>query len=317
LPQGMALLEEFYYALPLKYPAVTAVYQSSDLNRADVKYQKAIADFKQKSWVTTQALETTNKPMFDALTSDMVLSGEMELLYHLQNENTQEIAYVEYKFNTGIIVQAIRPPFAIKFETGQLHNGINSLTIVAYNRQSKVIKKEQIYFRVNNDNTPPRAARMGKSYGIEQKPVYTRTYIPVLMYHDFAQKVPKELSSSTVTADLFEKHLKVLLEQGYTPVTFYDLYRYLNKTGGLPAKPVIITTDDGYLSNYTIVYPLLKKFQIPATFFVTTGYMGVKTQFSHISWEQAREMEKSGLVDIQSHTHWHRLYSELTEEEVR
>lgn len=317
LPQGMAFLEEFYYTLATKYPAVTAVYQSSDLSRADAKYRKAIDELKQKDWVTNSALENTDKPMFDVLSSEMVLSGKSEFLYLSRNDNNnQDIAYVEYKFNTGKIIQAIRPPFAISLDTNELPNGINSLTIVLYNRQSEIIHKQQLYVQVENENIPPRAERKGNSYSKEQKPVYNKAYIPVLMYHDFAQKVPKELSSSTVATELFEKHLKALIDHGYTPVTFYHLNQYLNKTAGLPAKPVIITMDDGYLSNYTMAYPLLKKYRVPATFFVSTGFMGVTTQFPHISWEQAREMEKSGLIDIQSHTHWHRLYSELPKDEV-
>lgn len=106
LPQGMAFLEEFYYALAIKYPAVTTVYQSSDLSQADTKYQKAMEEFKQKSWVTSLAIETTNKPMFDTLTSDKPLTGQGELLYLPQNAEHRDIAYVEYKFNTGTIIQA-------------------------------------------------------------------------------------------------------------------------------------------------------------------------------------------------------------------
>ncbi|HHT63007.1 MAG TPA: polysaccharide deacetylase family protein [Clostridia bacterium] len=315
LIRGMAFLEEFYYAVAIKYPAVSAVFQSSDLSQADTKYQKAIESFKQKNWVSTLALEKTNEPMFDVLNLEVVLTGPVEFLF-LPRDDIQDIAYVEYKFNTGTIIQAIRSPFPIMIDTNQLHNGINSLTTVIYNKELKIIGKHRSYFQVKNNNLPYRAQRLTNLYSQEKKPIYARAYIPVLMYHDLAPQVPKELSSSTVSTGLFEKHLKALLEQGYTPVTFYELSQYLNKKGGMPAKPVIITMDDGYLSNYTLAFPLLKKYKVPATFFVTTAYMGIKTQMPHISWDQAREMEESGLVDIQSHTHWHRLYSELPADEV-
>lgn len=316
LPGGMAFLQEFYYALAVKYPAVTIVYQSSDLGRADIKYRNAMIDLKQKSWLTNNTLKTTNIPMFEALASDMVLTDQVEFLYRPKDGNYENIAYVEYKFNTVTNIQAMRPPFAIKVDTNMLHNGINYLTTVVYNKQLKIINKYQSYFAVENENIASRAKRIEKSYSKDQKPAYTGSYIPVLMYHDFASSVQNGRSSNTVAAALFEKQLKALLNHGYTPVTFYDLYQYLNKKAGLPLKPVIITTDDGYLSNYTIAYPLLKKYRIPATFFVTTGFMGVTTQSSHITWAQAREMEESGLIDIQSHTHMHELYNTLTEEEV-
>lgn len=316
LPQGMAFLEQFYYGLAIQYPAVTAVYQSSDLSRADVKYRNAVEGFKQKSWVTNLVLETTNQPMFEALASDMVLTDKVEFLYRPQDDRYQDIAYVEYKFNTGRIIQAGRPPFVINLDTNELHNGINFLAAVVYDKQLRIMNKSQIYFEVGNDNIPPRAKRIGKVYSKEQKPVYASSYIPVLMYHDFAPQVSKDKESNTVAAGLFEKQLKALLDQGYTLVTFYDLDQYLNKKAGLPLKPVIVTADDSYLSNYTIAYPLLKKYKVSATFFVVTGFIGVKTQSDHITWEQAKEMEESGLIDIQSHTHTHRLFNEMKEEEV-
>lgn len=316
LRQGMAFLNEFYYLLAIKYPAVTAVFQSSNLHQADAKYRKAIEDLKQKSWVTNSVPVTTDKPMFETISSNTVLADQVEFLYRPKNDNYQDIAYVDYKFNTETIIQATRSPFVIRLDTNQLHNGINSLKAIVYNKQLKIIEKNQVYFKVENKNVLPRAKRLGKPYSINQKPIYNRSYIPVLMYHDFAAQVPKGKASNTVAASLFEDQIRTLLNHGYTPVTFYDLNQNLNKKAGLPQKPVIITIDDGYLSNYTIAYPLLKKYRIPATFFVTTGFMGTKTQSPHITWAQARDMEESGLIDIQSHTHKHKLVIELKEEEA-
>lgn len=79
---------------------------------------------------------------------------------------------------------------------------------------------------------------------------------------------------------------------------------------------MIITADDGYLSNYETAFPILKKYNIPATYFITTQYIGTTTMYPHFTWENAKEMEESGLIDIQSHTHSHLLMSKLSKDEV-
>ena len=130
--------------------------------------------------------------------------------------------------------------------------------------------------------------------------------VPVLMYHHLAER-PNE--STIVTPETFEHQLQVISDAGYHTVTVQDLIRYVYSGEELPENPVCITFDDGYLSNYEIAYPLLKKYGMKATIFVIGSSVGCSEYKGsgrkikpHFSWAQAAEMMDSGLIDIQSHT---------------
>ena len=133
------------------------------------------------------------------------------------------------------------------------------------------------------------------------------TVVPILMYHHFDDTVA---SDATMTPAAFEAHLAALSQAGYTAVTFQELLDYVNGDGDLPDRPVCITIDDGYLSNYTVAWPLLERYGMKATIFVIGSSVGrdhyKDTGYSiipHFSWAQAEEMLASGTVDIQCHTY--------------
>jgi biofilm PGA synthesis lipoprotein PgaB len=75
----------------------------------------------------------------------------------------------------------------------------------------------------------------------------------------------------------------------------------------LPPNAVVITFDDGYESFYTYAYPLLKKYNMPAVEFVITswtdGLVELSKDLNSLNPDEIREMYKSGLIDIQSHSH--------------
>ena len=86
--------------------------------------------------------------------------------------------------------------------------------------------------------------------------------IPILLYHDFVKVVPLEDPDNfnyINTKESFEENVKVLLENGYTFISFKELNDAYNKKIELPKKPILITFDDGYYSNYRDIYPILKK----------------------------------------------------------
>lgn len=265
--------------------------------------------------ILTKRAESDGK--YEALTEDSIVSGEIELMGRIPLD-AYEYAYVEYKINGFNYEAGYAPSYGVKVDSNDLPNGWNQLLLVAYKEDYQIEGVKQVIFRVeNNKLLKARAPRVESSYALGEVPSYKRDYIPVLMYHDFQENISQEQESAVVHPDLFAEQLKILLQKGYTPINFKDLNLYIKGQGGLPLKPVIITADDGYLSNYETAFPILKKHNIPATFFVTTRYIGVDTCSPHFTWEQAKEMEESGLIDIQSHTHEHKLLNRLPDAEMR
>lgn len=108
----------------------------------------------------------------------------------------------------------------------------------------------------------------------------------------------------TITPGRFESQIKWLKENGYTVIPLKQLVSYMQgKNVALPAKPIVITADDGWKSDYTYMYPIARKYNIPITLFI---YPGTISQGKNaLTWDQIKELMKSGLFDIQSHTLTH------------
>jgi peptidoglycan/xylan/chitin deacetylase (PgdA/CDA1 family) len=119
--------------------------------------------------------------------------------------------------------------------------------------------------------------------------------IPIIMYHHIRQPQP---SDSVVLRDLscapetFTRHVEAFLQAGYQTVTFEDIAR-----GQIPARPVMLTIDDGYQDAY-VAYEILRRRKQKALFFVTTRYLG---DGRHLTPVQLREMARGGM-EIGSHS---------------
>jgi peptidoglycan/xylan/chitin deacetylase (PgdA/CDA1 family) len=124
---------------------------------------------------------------------------------------------------------------------------------------------------------------------------------PILLYHRFG---PTAADSMTTTTRVFLSHLEYLKTHGYTVIPLRRLVdAYLRQGPPPPAKSVVITVDDGHLSVYTEMLPIALKYQIPITLFIYPSAIGNASYA--MSWEQLRDLGKSGLFEIQGHTYWH------------
>jgi peptidoglycan/xylan/chitin deacetylase (PgdA/CDA1 family) len=122
----------------------------------------------------------------------------------------------------------------------------------------------------------------------------------ILCYHRFG---PTVADSMTTRTSVFEQQLARLKSEGYQFVTLDDVVDGLQGRRPLPDKAVALTVDDGHITVYTDLLPIIRREHLPVTLFI---YPSAISNASYaMSWDQLREMKDTGLVAIQSHTYWH------------
>lgn len=124
--------------------------------------------------------------------------------------------------------------------------------------------------------------------------------IPVLMYHsiDYKDKITK----LSLSPESFERQMEFLHKHRYNVLPLEKIVPYIRKEERVPPRTLAITFDDGYYNNYKYAYPVLKKYNLPATIFVIINKIGTP---GYLSWEEIKEMSDSGVVTIGSHTMAH------------
>ncbi|MFH1710162.1 MAG: polysaccharide deacetylase family protein [bacterium] len=149
-----------------------------------------------------------------------------------------------------------------------------------------------------------------------------------MMYHHVN---PGPEDSISISPQNFEMQIKYLAEAGYRSLHLSEFFAHL-KQWDIPEKLILITFDDGYADNFLYAYPILKKYNMKATIFPITAFIKDKAEErgklmgnfellmglpfakggldDFLSWEEMREMEKGGLIDIQAHCHTHAAYFE-------
>lgn len=129
----------------------------------------------------------------------------------------------------------------------------------------------------------------------------TSNQYQVIMYHELCKNTPSADQLFFIGEADFENHIKYV-SSNMIPISA-DEYFYRVKNNTVKAKKYVhITFDDGYLSNYTIAFPILKKYNVPATVFINTNTIGTE---NHLSWQQINEMQSSGLITFASHCMGH------------
>lgn len=129
--------------------------------------------------------------------------------------------------------------------------------------------------------------------------------VPILTYHYIANNPnpkDKQRDALSVPPDKFDAQMDYLSKNGFTPITLDTFYGILNKQASVVGKPIILTFDDGYQDFYSIVYPILRKYNFHAVSFIPTGLIGGSY---YMNWNQIREIQSSGLVNFEDHTLTH------------
>ena len=130
--------------------------------------------------------------------------------------------------------------------------------------------------------------------------------VPVLMWHNLAEESSGDM---TISVDTFRAQIEALHEAGFKTVSLQQLYDYVHFGTELPGKPIVLTFDDGYFSNYEYAFPILQEYDMQATIFAIGVSVGKDTykdtdhaMTPHFGADEAREMVDSGLISVQSHT---------------
>jgi peptidoglycan/xylan/chitin deacetylase (PgdA/CDA1 family) len=136
---------------------------------------------------------------------------------------------------------------------------------------------------------------------------------PILLYHAI-DPGGMHLEKYAVGQTEFEKQLEALRRNDFAT---YTLDRFFgNEERNLEAhqmrKRIVLSFDDGSLSDYTISLPILLRFEFKALFFVTTGRIGTP---GYMNWEQLKELADQGMC-VQSHGVSHSFLSEMKDEQM-
>jgi peptidoglycan/xylan/chitin deacetylase (PgdA/CDA1 family) len=154
---------------------------------------------------------------------------------------------------------------------------------------------------------------------------YGRDRVPCLLYHQLQPPPqggdPGDADPVYVCyADRFAAQMEHLSRSGYTTLSLDEFMR-ARRSRGLPARPVLVTFDDGFASVYEHAFPVLKRHRQRATIFMTPDRDSPNFRFyAHrdrpLTDDQLHELQAGG-VDIESHGLTHRSLPDLDDRELR
>ena len=97
--------------------------------------------------------------------------------------------------------------------------------------------------------------------------------VPILLYHSVAEEPSEFIAPYTVSPATLGRHLDAVAATGATTLTVSD-FLAARAAGTLPARPVLVTFDDGYRDTLTVAAPALAERGMVATTYITTGVVG-------------------------------------------
>jgi peptidoglycan/xylan/chitin deacetylase (PgdA/CDA1 family) len=142
--------------------------------------------------------------------------------------------------------------------------------------------------------------------------------LPILLYHKLSAT---ESDALTISVEGLDRQLAYIASNGYTAISFAELKESLDGGRALPAKPIIVTFDDGYLSTCELAYPILAKHNTKATVFLPTAFIGGVARWAGaseplMSCEIIRELAETKLIEFGMHSHGHESYENYSAAQV-
>ncbi|MFI8423039.1 polysaccharide deacetylase family protein [Streptomyces sp. NPDC085479] len=141
------------------------------------------------------------------------------------------------------------------------------------------------------------------------------------MYHAVAPDPAPATLGLSVTPEAFAAQMDAVAERGFTPVTTAALAAAWRTGAELPARPVLVTFDDGYEGVHRYALPVLAKHSYVSTVFVTSGWLPGRHDTggaldTMLSWQQVRELAAAG-TEIGGHSHSHPQLDQLDARRLR
>ncbi len=139
----------------------------------------------------------------------------------------------------------------------------------------------------------------------EKPKVNQDAQVVVYCYHRFVDKVRRP--DTEITPQDFEAQMKELKDKNIPVIGMQDFLAWKRGEKSIPPKSAIITLDDGWLTQYTVAWPILKKYEYPFTMFIYTEGLRPGGHFAGggmMTWDQLAEMRDAN-VDIQAHSATH------------
>ncbi len=131
--------------------------------------------------------------------------------------------------------------------------------------------------------------------------------IPILCYHNLN---PTKPGSMSMTPKKFASQMKYLKDNGFTVIPLKEAVEYLQgKRDSLPKKAIVVTADDGWESVYHYMFPIIRENNFPVTLFIYP--QTISEGKNAMTWEQLKELQQTGLFDIQGHTYDHPNFKQM------
>ncbi|HAK15457.1 poly-beta-1,6-N-acetyl-D-glucosamine N-deacetylase PgaB [Acinetobacter johnsonii] len=133
-----------------------------------------------------------------------------------------------------------------------------------------------------------------------------------LTFHDVRDDVAKrgDRDVYAISTKNLGQYLEWIQREGWHRIRLEDVWLARQGKKILPNKALLLTFDDGALSSYNRVFPLLKQYKTPAVFAIPTSWINGNTKDAYeaygkgnlMTWPQMREMVASGYAEFVSHS---------------